>query len=67
LLSFKGISKTFRLAAAGKRACPNHFRHAQAQMFVILDGHETLRMMDEMIPIEPCDVIFIPPGPKYPH
>jgi uncharacterized cupin superfamily protein len=36
-------------------------------MFVILEGDGTLRVADELIPIKAGDVIFIPPGPEYPH
>jgi uncharacterized cupin superfamily protein len=36
-------------------------------MFIILDGHGTLRVAGEMLPLKPGDVIFIPAGPEYPH
>lgn len=51
----------------GKRSCPYHFHHAQEEMFVILEGKGTLRVAGEMLPIRAGDVIFIPPGPEYPH
>ena len=51
----------------GKRACPYHFHCAQEEMFVILEGHGTLRVAGEMIAIAAGDVIDIPPGPQYPH
>ena len=51
----------------GKRSCPYHFHHAQEEMFVILEGTGTLRVAGEMLPIRAGDVIFIPPGPEYPH
>ena len=36
-------------------------------MFIILEGQGTLRVAGEMLPIRTGDVIFIPPGPDYPH
>ena len=53
--------------APGKQSCPYHFHHAQEEMFVILEGHGTLRVAGELLPIRAGDVIFIPPGPEYPH
>jgi uncharacterized cupin superfamily protein len=51
----------------GKRSCPYHFHYAQEEMFVILDGEGTFRVAGEMLPIRAGDVIFVPPGPEYPH
>lgn len=53
--------------APGKRSCPYHFHHAQEEMFVVLEGAGTLRVAGELLPIVAGDVIFIPPGPAYPH
>jgi uncharacterized cupin superfamily protein len=53
--------------APGKRSCPYHFHHAQEEMFIVLEGAGTLRVDGEMLPIAAGDVIFIPPGPDYPH
>ncbi len=53
--------------APGKRSCPYHLHHAQEEMFVILEGHGTLRVAGEMVPVRSGDVVFIPPGPEYPH
>jgi len=53
--------------APGKQSCPYHFHHAQEEMFVILEGQGSLRVAGEMLPIRAGDVIFIPPGPEYPH
>lgn len=53
--------------APGKRSCPYHFHYAQEEMFVVLDGTGTLRVAGERLPIKTGDVIFIPPGPEYPH
>lgn len=53
--------------APGKRSCPYHFHYAQEEMFVVLAGEGTLRVAGEMLPIRAGDVIFIPPGPEYPH
>lgn len=51
----------------GKRGCPYHYHHAQEEMFVVLEGSGTLRVAGEMLPLAQGDVVFIPPGPDYPH
>ena len=53
--------------APGKRSCPYHFHHAQEEMFIVIEGSGTLRVAGEMLPLRAGDVVFIPPGPKYPH
>jgi uncharacterized cupin superfamily protein len=55
------------IVAPGKRACPYHFHYAQEEVFIVLEGEATLRVADEMLPIASGDVVFIPPGPDYPH
>ena len=57
----------FDILAPGQRTCPYHFHHAQEEMFVILDGHGTLRVADELLALRAGDVVFIPAGPEYPH
>ena len=57
----------YDVLAPGKRSCPYHFHHAQEEMFVILEGDGTLRVAGEMLPVRAGDVVFIPPGPEYPH
>jgi len=61
------LGASFDILAPGKRGCPYHLHHAQEEMFVILEGSGTLRVAGEMLPVKPGDVIFIPPGPEYPH
>ena len=61
------MGASFDILAPGKRGCPYHLHHAQEEMFVILEGSGTLRVADEKLPIKAGDVIFIPPGPDYPH
>lgn len=51
----------------GMRSCPYHLHHAQEEMFVILEGHGSLRVAGEMVPVRTGDVVFIPPGPAWPH
>lgn len=51
----------------GMRSCPYHLHHAQEEMFIVVAGRGTLRVAGEMLPIREGDVIFIPPGPEYPH
>lgn len=55
------------IVPAGKRSCPYHFHYAQEEMFVVVEGQGTLRVAGHMLPIKSGDVIFIPPGPEYPH
>lgn len=55
------------IVAPGKISCPYHFHYAQEEMFIILEGSGTLRVAGEMLPLRGGDVIFIPPGPEYPH
>jgi len=62
-----GLGASVDIVAPGKRACPYHFHHAQEEMFVILEGAGTVRVAGETLPIASGDVIFIPPGPQYPH
>lgn len=57
----------YDVLAPGKRSCPYHLHHAQEEMFVILEGHGSLRVAGEMVPVRAGDVVFIPPGPDYPH
>jgi uncharacterized cupin superfamily protein len=61
------LGASFDILAPGKRGCPYHLHHAQEEMFVILQGTGTLRVAGEMLPLRAGDVIFIPPGPEYPH
>ena len=51
----------------GKRGCPYHFHYAQEEMFIVLEGEGSLRVAGEHLAIAAGDVVFIPPGPAYPH
>ena len=53
--------------APGMRACPYHFHYAQEEAFVVLEGEGTLRLAGETLAIRAGDVVFVPPGPDYPH
>ena len=53
--------------APGKRSCPYHFHYAQEEAFVVLEGVGSLRVAGEMLVLKAGDVVFIPPGPQYPH
>lgn len=57
----------FDILAPGQRVCPYHFHHAQEEMFVILEGQGTLRVAGALLALRAGDVVFIPPGPEYPH
>jgi uncharacterized cupin superfamily protein len=57
----------FDVLAPGKMSCPYHYHLAQEEMFVIMEGEGTLRVAGERIAVKAGDVIFIPPGPEYPH
>ncbi len=61
------LGASIDIVAPGKRSCPYHFHYAQEEMFVILEGEGTLRVAGELVPIRSGDVLFIPPGPEYPH
>src|SRR3954451_15511277 len=63
----RGLGMSVDIVAPGKRGCPYHLHHAQEEAFVVLAGRGTLRIAGEDVPIEAGDVIFIPPGPEYPH
>ena len=53
--------------APGKRGCPYHLHHAQEEMFIVLEGHGTMRVAGEMLAVKAGDIVFVPPGPDYPH
>ena len=55
------------IVAPGRRSCPYHFHYAQEEAFVILEGRGSLRVAGEMLALVAGDVVFIPPGPAYPH
>src|SRR6185437_14589158 len=61
------LGASFDILAPGMRSCPYHFHHAQEEMFVIVEGRGSLRVADELIDVRCGDVVFIPPGPQYPH
>ncbi len=61
------LGASIDILAPGKRGCPYHLHHAQEEMFVILEGSGTLRVAGELLPLKAGDVVFIPPGPEYPH
>ena len=63
----KKLGAGFDILEPGKMACPYHYHLAQEEMFVILEGEGTLRVAGERVPVRAGDVIFIPPGPEYPH
>jgi uncharacterized cupin superfamily protein len=63
----KKLGASFDILAPGKRTCPYHMHHAQEEMFIVLEGSGTLRVAGEMLALKAGDVIFIPPGPAYPH
>lgn len=63
----KKLGASFDILAPGAVGCPYHLHHAQEEMFVILQGSATLRVAGERLALKKGDVIFIPPGPEYPH
>jgi uncharacterized cupin superfamily protein len=63
----KKLGAGYDEVAPGKRGCPYHYHLAQEEMFVILEGHGTLRVAGEMLAVKQGDVVVIPPGPEYPH
>ena len=63
----KKLAAGVDIVPPGKRSCPYHFHHAEEEMFIVLEGSGTLRVAGEMLAITAGDVVFIPPGPEYPH
>ena len=61
------LGASIDILSPGKRGCPYHYHLAQEEMFVVLDGSGSLRVAGEMLPLRAGDVVFIPPGPDYPH
>ncbi len=61
------LGMSIDIVPPGKRACPYHFHYVEEESFIVLEGEGTLRVAGEMLPIRAGDVIFIPPGPEYPH
>jgi uncharacterized cupin superfamily protein len=57
----------FDVLAPGKRSCPYHYHLAQEELFVILEGRGDLRVAGRMLPVRAGDLVFVPPGPEYPH
>jgi uncharacterized cupin superfamily protein len=61
------LGASIDVLAPGKRSCPYHFHYAQEEMFIVIEGSGTLRVAGEMLPLRSGDIVFIPPGPEYPH
>jgi uncharacterized cupin superfamily protein len=57
----------YDVLAPGKRSCPYHYHLAQEELFVVLEGEGSLRVAGQMLAVKAGDVVFIPPGPQYPH
>ena len=62
-----GLGISIDIVAPGKRSCPYHFHYAQEEAFVVLEGSGHLRIAGEMLALAAGDVVFVPPGPQYPH
>jgi len=65
--SARQLGAGYDVLAPGKRSCPYHYHLAQEEMFVLLEGHGTLRVSGQMLPVRAGDVVVIPAGPDYPH
>ena len=61
------LGASFDIVPPGKRSCPYHLHHAQEEMFIVLEGHGTMRVAGEMLAVKAGDIVFMPPGPDYPH
>lgn len=57
----------YDILAPGMRACPYHYHLAQEELFIVLQGSGTLRVAGQKLAITQGDLVFIPPGPEYPH
>ena len=51
----------------GKRAWPHHLHYGQEELFIVLEGHGTLRYGDGEYPIRDGEVFFAPTGPGTAH
>ena len=63
----KKLGLTVDTVPPGKQSCPYHLHHVHEEMFIVLEGSGTLRVAGQRLAIKAGDVIFIPPGPEYPH
>ena len=63
----KKLGASIDIVPPGKRSCPYHLHHGQEEMFIVLEGHGSLRVAGQMLALVPGDIAFIPPGPEYPH
>jgi uncharacterized cupin superfamily protein len=61
------LGASIDILAPGKAGCPYHAHHAQEELFIVLEGEGTLRVAGERLSVKAGDVVFIPPGPQYPH
>jgi uncharacterized cupin superfamily protein len=61
------LGASIDVLAPGMRGCPYHHHLAQEELFIVLEGTGTLRVAGQMLPIGAGDLVFIPPGPEYPH
>jgi uncharacterized cupin superfamily protein len=61
------LGASIDVLAPGKRGCPYHLHHAQEEMFIVIEGHGTMRVAGEMLAVKAGDIVFVPPGPEYPH
>jgi uncharacterized cupin superfamily protein len=51
----------------GKKCFPYHYHYANEEAVFVLEGSGTLRMNNELIPINKGDYIAFPSGPDYAH
>ena len=63
----KDMGASIDILPPGKRGCPYHFHYVEEEMFIVLEGEGTLRVAGELLAIRAGDIMFIPPGPEYPH
>lgn len=63
----KKLGISIDIVAPGMRSCPYHFHYAQEEAFIVLEGEGTLRVAGERLALRAGDIVFIPPGPDYPH
>lgn len=63
----KQLGVSINVLPPGKMGCPYHYHHGEEEVFIVLEGAGTLRVAGERLAIGSGDVVFIPPGPEYPH
>lgn len=58
----KKLGYSISIVPPGKKVCPFHNHRINEEMFLVLEGHGTLRFGDKEYPLKKHDIIACPPG-----